>query len=105
MSRTLSQPTMPTFLIEHRWEERRSEEAKSLVSKIVDMAASEKLPSGYPLLSAVRNKDDRCAECVWEAPSRSELENLVDSMKPPTMHTLSEAQVVYGLEKVPARVA
>ena len=105
MSRTLSQPTMPTFLIEHRWEERRSEEAKSLVSKIVDMAASEKLPSGYQLLSAVLNKDDRCAECVWEAPSRSELENLVDSMKPPTMHTLSEAQVVYGLEKVPARVA
>jgi hypothetical protein len=96
---------MPTFLIEHRWEERRSEEAKALVAKIIDMAASEKLPSGYQLLNVVLNKDDRCAECVWEAPGRAELESLVDSMKPPTMHTLSAAQVLYGLEKVPARIA
>lgn len=83
----------------------RSEEAKSLISKTVEMAASEKLPSGYHLLSVVLNKDDRCAECVWEAPGRLELENLVDSMEPPTIHTLSEAQVLYGLEKVPARIA
>jgi hypothetical protein len=103
--RALPQGTMPTFLIEHRWEERRSEEAKSLVAKIVDMAASEKLPSGYQLLNVVLNKDDRCAECVWEAPGRSELEEFVDSMKPPTVHTLSGAQVVYGLERVPARIA
>jgi len=95
---------MATFLIEHRWDEGRSEEAKSLVSKIVDMAATGKLPRGYRLLNVVLNKEDRCAECLWEAPSRSELENLVKSMNPPTIHTLSEAQILYGLDRL-TRVA
>ncbi len=92
---------MTTYLIEHRWDEGRSVEAKALVSKIIDMAASKKLPTGYRLLNVVLNKEDRCAECVWEAPSKTELESLVKSMNPPTIHTLSEAQVLYGLERVP----
>lgn len=91
---------MTTYLVEHRWEERRSEEAKSLVSKIIGMAASKKLPGGYRLLDVVLNRDNRRAECVWEAPGRSELANLLESMKPPTEHAISEVQVLYGMEKV-----
>lgn len=91
---------MPAYLIEHRWEERRSAEAKSLVSKVIDMAASERLPKGYQLLSVVLRRDQRSAVCVWEAPGKSELEGVVTSMNPPTIHTLEEAQVLYGLEKV-----
>lgn len=87
--------SMTTFLVEHRWEERRSEEARELITRMIGMSEGKSLPQGYRLLSVVVNREDRCAECLWEAPGREGLERLVSSTSPPTIHTVSEAELIY----------
>lgn len=91
---------MPTYMVEHRLEEKQFKEDESLISEIIEMAAHKKLPPGYQLLGVVLNQEKRQAGCFWEAQSKNRLGSLVMSLKPPTTYFVNGVEVLYGLEKV-----
>ncbi len=91
---------MGTFVVQHEWEPRRSEEVKRVVSGIIAQASGKKLPKGYELVSVFLNTNEPKAYCFWNAPSKSELEGLLHQVNPPTTHTVKETQGIYGLDRI-----
>lgn len=91
---------MGTFVVQHEWEPRRSDEVKRVVSGIIEQAAGKKLPKGYELLNVFLNMEEPKAYCFWNAPSRSELEGLLRQVNPTTTHIVKETQGLYGFDKI-----
>ncbi|MDG6935050.1 MAG: hypothetical protein JRN68_10200 [Nitrososphaerota archaeon] len=91
---------MPTYLVEHRWKEGSERSVRKVLSKLIDRVSSETPSSRFQLLNVLVNRDDSCAECIWESPSRKELEEHLSHLELPTIHSISEVQILYGLEKI-----
>ncbi len=67
-----------------------------MVSKIIESAKSGKLPSGFSLLGVTLSKEAPKAYCIWRSSSKASLEQLLASVNPPTTHTVTEFEPVYG---------
>jgi hypothetical protein len=91
---------MGTYLVQHEWDQTRSNEVKSIVGGIIEKETKNELPRGYDLLGVMLSAIEPKATCVWEAPSKSDLEGLLESVNPPTKHTVSEYQVLFGVSKL-----
>jgi hypothetical protein len=89
---------MGTYLVEHEWEPNRSDEVKSIVGGIIEKDRKNQLPSGYELLGVMLSANEPKATCVWEAPGKSDLQSLLQSVNPPTRHTVSEYQILFGVK-------
>ena len=91
---------MGTYLVQHEWHQSRSDEVKSIVGGIIEKERKNQLPSGYDLLGVMLSANEPKATCVWEAPSRSDLQGLLQSVNPPTKHSVSEYQILFGVSKL-----
>lgn len=91
---------MPNYLVQHEWDQSRSNEVKSIVGGIIEKDRNKQLPNGYQLLGVLLSASEPKATCVWEAPSESDLQGLLKSVNPPTTHTVSEYQILFGVSKV-----
>jgi hypothetical protein len=91
---------MATYLVQHEWDTNRSNDVKSIVGSIIEKDRKSELPKGYDLLGVMLSSSEPKATCVWEAPSKPDLEGLLQSVNPPTRHTVSEYQILFGVSKV-----
>lgn len=91
---------MGTYLVQHEWEPNRTGEVKSIVGGIIEKETKNELPNGYDLLGVMLSANEPKATCVWEAPSRSDLQGLLQSVNPPTKHIVSECQILFGVSKL-----
>ncbi len=87
------------FVVQHEWDSAKTREVVPVVSKIIENAQAGKLPAGFKLLGVMLSKEAPKAYCVWQSESKSSLENLLASVKPPTRHTVSEFEGIYGIAK------
>ncbi len=85
-----------TFMVTHEWDSSKTDEVVAAVSKIIDGARSGRLPAGINLLGVMMSKEAPKAYCVRQSESRASLEGLLGSANPPTRHTVSEFDRVYG---------
>ena len=88
-----------TFVVQHEWDSARTGEVVPVVSKIIESAQSGKLPAGFHLLGVMLSKESPRAYCIWQSESKSALEGLLSSVNPPTRHSVSEFDLVYGIGK------
>ena len=86
-----------TFVVQHDWDSERTSEVVPVVSKIIESAQSGKLPVGFSLLGVMLSREEPRAYCVWQSESKASLEGLLSSVNPPTRHTVSEFDRVYGI--------
>jgi hypothetical protein len=91
---------MGTYIVQHEWDETKSNEVKSIVGGIIEKEKRSELPKGYDLLGVMLSASEPKATCVWEAPSKSDLQGLLQSVNPPTRHTISECQILFGVSKL-----
>jgi hypothetical protein len=91
---------MTNYLVEHTWDVERSNEVKSIVGAIIEKDRKNELPIGYQLLGVMLSTSEPKATCVWEAPSKTDLQSLLGSVNPPTRHTVSEYQILFGVSKL-----
>jgi hypothetical protein len=87
-----------TFVVQHEWDSAGTGEVVPVVSGIIANAKSGKLPSGFNLLGVLLSKESPRAYCVWQSESKESLEQLLASVSPPTRHTVSEFDRVYGIK-------
>jgi len=73
---------------------------KRMLSDVIEKATSNEVASGMQLLSVIINKEDSCAECIWESTSRHRLESFLSGLRIPSIHSISEVQLLYGLERI-----
>ncbi len=90
---------MGTYVVQHEWDQSRSNEVKTIVGGIIEKERKNELPRGYDLLGVMLSTNEPKATCVWEAPSKSDLQNLLQSVNPPTRHTVSEYQILFGVSR------
>lgn len=88
-----------TFVVQHEWDGSKSGEVVPVVSKIIQDAQAGKLPAGFNLLGVMLSKEAPKACCFWQTESRASLEGLLSSVNPPTRHSVSEFDPVFGFEK------
>ncbi len=88
-----------TFVVQHEWDSARTEQVVPVVSKIIENAQSGELPAGFNLLGVMLSKEAPKAYCVWQSESKAALEDLLSSVNPPTRHSVSEFDRVYGISK------
>ena len=91
---------MGTYLVQHEWDQDKSNEVKSVVGSIIEKERKNELPRGYDLLGVMLSANEPKATCVWEAPSVSDLQGLLKSVNPPTRHSISEYQILFGVSKI-----
>lgn len=85
-----------TFVVQHEWDAARTADVMPVVSKIIENAKSGELPSGFDLLGVTLSKEAPEAYCIWQSSSKAALEQLLASVNPPTRHTVTEFDLVYG---------
>ncbi len=88
-----------TFVVQHEWDSAITDQVVPVVSKIIESARSGKLPAGFSLLGVMLSNESPKAYCVWQSESRAALEGLLSSVNPPTRHSVSEFDSVYGIGK------
>ncbi len=86
-----------TFIVQHEWDSAKTGEVVPVVSKIVENAQSGRLPAGFNLLGVMLSKEAAKAYCIWQSESKSSLEGLLSSVNPPTRHSVSEFDRIYGI--------
>lgn len=91
--------TTKTFVVQHEWDGARTNEVVPVVSGIIENSKAGKLPKGFNLLGVMLSKDSPKAYCVWRSESKQALEKLLASVNPPTKHTVSEFDAIYGIAK------
>jgi hypothetical protein len=91
---------MGIYLVQHEWKPERSEEVKAVVSGVIEKERTRRLPDGHQLIGVMLSANEPKALCVWESKSRSELEGLLESVNPPTEHSITEYQILFGVSKV-----
>ncbi len=85
-----------TFMVTHEWDSSKTDEVVAVVSKIIEVARSGRLPAGFNLLGVMMSREAPKAYCVWQSENKASLEGLLGSVNPPTRHTVSEFDRVYG---------
>lgn len=90
---------MGIYLVQHEWKSEKSEEVKSIVSAIINKERNRQLPNGHQLIGVMLSSSEPKAMCVWEATSKSDLEGLLNSVNPPTRHSVTEYQILFGVSK------
>ncbi|MDG6900625.1 MAG: hypothetical protein JRM80_01490 [Nitrososphaerota archaeon] len=85
-----------TFVVQHEWDSAKTNDVVSVVSGIISNAKSGKLPKGFSLQRVLLSKDAPRAYCVWQSESKESLERLLASVNPPTRHSVSEFNAIYG---------
>ena len=88
-----------TFVVQHEWDSAKTSEVVAVVSKIIDDSKNGKLPKGFNLLGVLLSKEAPKAHCVWQSESKASLEQLLSSVNPPTKHSVSEFDPIYGIAK------
>jgi hypothetical protein len=91
---------MGIYLVQHEWKPEKSEEVKTIVSGIIEKERSRTLPDGHQLIGVMLSAKEPKALCVWESRSKSELEGLLQAVNPPTQHSITEYQILFGVSKV-----
>ena len=84
-----------TFVVQHEWDEPKTDQVVQAVSKIIESARTGKLPGGFTLLGVMLSKEVPEAHCLWRSESKESLEALLSSVNPPTRHTVSEFDRIY----------
>ncbi len=87
---------MNTYIVQHTWESAKSEQVMPVVSAIIEKAKTGNLPKGFELRGVMLSKSEPKAYCTWGAESKTALEDLLKSVNPPTTHTVSEFNPIYG---------
>jgi hypothetical protein len=90
---------MKTYVVQHEWDGSKANQVVPVVSGIIENSKTGKLPKGFSLLGVMLSKDSPNAYCVWQAESKQALEQLLASVNPPTKHTVSEFDAIYGIAK------
>lgn len=88
-----------TFVVQHEWDSAKTSEVVPVVSKIIENSKAGKLPKGFNLLGVMLSKEAPRAYCVWQSESKASLEQLLASVNPPTRHSVSEFDAIYGIAK------
>ncbi len=86
---------MTELIIEHEWKSSDGDKVMQVVGGIIEMQKKGSLPAGFTLRSVQLLKGKNRAICNWEAPSASELSDLLGKVNPPTVHTVSEASKIF----------
>jgi hypothetical protein len=86
-----------TFVVQHEWDHAKTNEVVPVVSGIIENSKTGKLPKGFNLLGVMMSKDSPKAYCIWQSESKEALEQLLASVNPPTRHTVSEFDAIYGI--------
>ena len=86
-----------TFVVQHEWDSAKTSQVVPVVSGIIESARSGKLPAGFSLLGVMLSKESPKAYCVWRSESKAALAGLLSSVNPPTQHTISEFDSIYGI--------
>jgi len=88
-----------TYVVQHEWDSAKTSEVVPVVSKIIEDSKAGKLPKGFNLLGVMISKEAPEAYCVWQSESKASLESLLASVNPPTKHSVSEFDAIYGISK------
>jgi hypothetical protein len=88
-----------TFVVQHEWDSAKTGEVVLVVSNIIESSKTGKLPKGFNLLGVMLSKEAPRAYCVWQSESKASLEQLLASVNPPTRHSVSEFDTIYGIAK------